>query len=207
MTPSDLSSDIADPPLIIVLTGPSGVGKDALVNRMVERGCPIVRPATMTTREPREGEQEGVHHYFVDRDQFLQAVEDGELLEHAEVYGNLYGVPRHAVRAARESAKHVVIRVDVQGAETLRDVIPGALFLSLEPSAPEALREHLDRRGSESAEEMERRLEVARDEMRRARAFCLPVVNVEDDLDATVESVLKIIRAEQARADRAAVEV
>lgn len=202
MTPS------ADhPPLVIVLTGPSGVGKDALVNRMAERGCPIVRPATMTTRQPRDGEREGVHHYFVSREDFERHLEAGELLEHAEVYGNLYGVPRRAVREARESGRHVVIRVDVQGAETLRDVLAGALFLSLEPSEPDALHNHLDRRGSESGEEMARRLEVAREEMRRARSFCTPIINVEGDIDATVDAVLEIIASEQARPDRVAVEV
>ncbi len=194
-------------PLLIVLTGPSGVGKDAVVNRLVERGCPIVRPATMTTRAPREGEIEGVHHYFVTREAFERHLAAGELLEHAEVYGNLYGVPRRAVREAQASGKHVVIRVDVQGAETLRDVIPGALFLSLEPSEAYALRNHLDARGSESAEEMARRLEIAREEMQRARVFSTPVVNIEGDLDATVDAVLDLIAQEQARPDRLVAEV
>src|SRR5690606_38468901 len=121
----------ASPPLVVVLTGPSGVGKDAVVNRAQERGFPIVRPATITTRPPRDGEQEGVHHYFVSREEFLRNVQKGELLEHAEVYGNLYGVPRKSVRAALESGMHVVVRVDVQGAESLRSVLRDALFISL----------------------------------------------------------------------------
>ena len=186
-----------------MLTGPSGVGKDAVIDRLEACGVPIVRPATMTTRGRRDGELEGVHHYFVDRDEFHRNVDAEELLEHAEVYGNLYGVPKKSVRAALGSGKHVVIRVDVQGAETLRHVIPAALFVSLEPESLDALRAHLRERASETAEEVERRFAIAADEIERARVFCEPVRNVEGDLDATVRTMRDLIAREQARPDRA----
>jgi len=192
----------ARPPLVVVLTGPSGVGKDAVVNRADERGAPVVRPATMTTRAPREGEVEGIHHYFVTREQFHANVEAGELLEHAEVYGNLYGVPRQSVRAALETGNHVIIRVDVQGAESLRAVLPDALFIALEPASIEALSAHLAGRGSETPDQMQRRLDIAADEIARARAFCVPLVNIEDDLDATVDAFLALIAEEQSRPGR-----
>lgn len=195
------------PPLVVVLTGPSGVGKDALVNRAYDRGEPVVRPATMTTRPPREGEVEGVHHYFVTRDQFLANVEAGELLEHAEVYGNLYGVPRRSVRAALETGRHVVIRVDVQGAESLRAVLPDAIFVALEPSSEEALRDHLNDRGSETSEQMARRLDIAAEEIARARAFCIPLENVEGNIDATVDRFLALLARERARPDRRPVHI
>ncbi|MQC25323.1 MAG: guanylate kinase [Chloroflexi bacterium] len=194
-------------PLVIVLTGPSGVGKDAVVNRAQEHGASVVRPATMTTRRPREGEVEGVHHYFVTRDEFLAQVAAGELLEHAEVYGNLYGVPRRSVRDALKTGQHVIIRVDVQGAESLREVLPDALFVALEPSDNGALRDHLEGRASETTEQVERRLAIAADEVARAREFCVPLVNVEGDLDATVDAFLELITREQARGDRVAVRV
>lgn len=206
----------ANPPLVVVLTGPSGVGKDAVVNRADERGFPVVRPATMTTRPPRIGEEEGVHHYFVTREEFLRHLAAGELLEHAEVYGNLYGVPRHSVRAALATGHHVVIRVDVQGAESLRRVLPDALFVALEPAHPEtqdgefaleALRSHLEGRNSETEEQIIRRLEIARDEIERARTFCQPLVNVEGDLDATVDAFMALLAREQARDDREPVRV
>ncbi|MSQ41975.1 MAG: guanylate kinase [Dehalococcoidia bacterium] len=205
--PDALSAAPPPPPLVVVLTGPSGVGKDALVNRMHERGFLIVRPATMTTRAPRDGEVDGVHHLFVSHEAFIAAWERGELLERAEVYGRLYGVPRSAVRAALASGGHVVIRVDVQGAETLHRLLPGALFLALEPSSPEALRQHLDARGSEAGSEIERRLALAREEVARARAFCTPVTNVEGDIDATVDKVAALIEREAARPGRRAVAV
>lgn len=194
-------------PLVIVLTGPSGVGKDALIDRLEEVGVPVTRPATMTTRARRNGEEEGVHHYFVGRREFLAHVAAGELLEHAEVYGNLYGVPKKSVRRALESGRHVVIRVDVQGAESLRDLLPGALFLSLEPETPEALRRHLEARGSETKDQIERRLAIALDEIERARAFCRPVRNIEGALDATVRAVVDLIAAELARPGRVPVSV
>jgi len=185
-----------------VLTGPSGVGKDAVVNRADERGAPVVRPATMTTRAPRDGEVEGVHHYFVTREEFRDNLAAGELLEHAEVYGNLYGVPRKSVRSALATGRHVIIRVDVQGAESLLQVLPDALFVALEPPTIDALESHLAGRGSETPEQVRRRLDIASAEIARARAFCVPLVNVEDDLDATVDAFLALLEAERARPGR-----
>ena len=202
-----MTSEPSEAPLVIVLTGPSGVGKDALVDRLVEVGVPVVRPATMTTRAPRAGEEEGVHHYFVNRDMFQRNLAAGELLEHAEVYGNLYGVPRQSVRAALGSGRHVVIRVDVQGAETLHEVLTGALFVSLEPESLEVLRAHLEARGSEPAEQIARRLAIAADEIERARAFSVPITNVEGNLDATVTAVRNLLALEQGRPGREMVAV
>jgi guanylate kinase len=195
------------PPIVIVLTGPSGVGKDALIDHLNEHNVGVVRPATMTTRAPRAGEVEGTHHYFVSREEFARQLAAGELLEHAEYDGNLYGVPRRSVREALETGQHVVIRVDVQGAESLRGLLPSALFLSLEPDHLDVLRQHLAQRGTETPEQIERRLATAREEIARARLFCEQVRNIEGDLDATVAAVQALIDREQARTDRAPVEV
>ena len=159
----------APPPIVIVLTGPSGVGKDALIDRLAERGFDVVRPATMTTRAPRAGEVEGTHHYFVTREEFARQLASGGLLEHAEYDGNLYGVPRRSVRAALDTGRHVVLRVDVQGAESLRPLLPGALFLSLEPENVEVLQRHLLLRGTETPEQVAHRLATAQAEIARAR--------------------------------------
>lgn len=191
----------------MVLSGPSGAGKDAVMHRMRERGLPIAVPATMTTRAPRDGEQDGVHHVFVSRDQFERALAAGELLEHAEVYGNLYGVPRSQVRAALATGRHVLLRVDVQGAASLRGLLPGALFLFLAPDSPEHLEAHLRGRATEDEAALRRRLAEARAELAEARLFDHVVTNVEGALDATVDAVWALIEREAARPDRAPITV
>ena len=190
------------PPVLIVLTGPSGVGKDAVIDRLAERGVDIVRPATMTTRAPRAGEIEGTHHYFVKREAFAEHLASGELLEHAEYDGNLYGVPRRSVRAALDTGKHVVLRVDVQGAESLRAILPMAIFISLEPEDIDVLRRHLEARGSETPEGIEHRIATARSEIERARVFCRSIRNIHGRLDEAVDAVRDLIAAELGRAGR-----
>lgn len=186
----------------MVLSGPSGAGKDAVMHRMRERGLPIAVPATMTTRAPRDGEIDGVHHAFVSRADFERALAEGELLEHAEVYGNLYGVPRSQVRAALASGRHVILRVDVQGAASLRRLLPGALFLFVVPDNTEHLEAHLRERATEDEAELQRRLAEARVELDQARDFDHVVTNVEGDLDATVDAAWALIEREAARPDR-----
>jgi guanylate kinase len=199
-------SPLADP-LVVVLSGPSGAGKDVVMQRMRERGLPVAVPATMTTRAPRDGEVDGVHHVFVGRADFERALAAGELLEHAEVYGNFYGVPRAQVRAALASGRHVLIRVDVQGAASLRNVLAGALFLFLVPDNLEHLEEHLRERATEDEAAVQRRLAEARAELEQAPHFDHIVTNVEDDLDATVDAVWTLIEAAAARPDRAPIAV
>jgi guanylate kinase len=196
-----------DPPLIVVLSGPSGVGKDAVLQRMLELGYPIAIPATMTTRPRRRGERDGVHHVFVDEPAFRRHVFEGELLEHAEVYGNHYGVPRSQVRAAMATGNHVIIRVDVQGAASLRETLPDALSIFLAPDDLVNLEAHLRARGSEDEAALATRLAEVQRELEEARHFTHVVENVEGDLDATVAAVAAIIRDEASREDRSPIEV
>jgi guanylate kinase len=196
-----------DPPLIIVLSGCSGAGKDTVLQRMLELNYPITIPATMTTRPPREGEVNGVHHVFVTPEDFDRNVATGELLEHALVYGNRYGVPRAQVRAAVDTGNHVMIRVDVQGAASLRDTLPEALSIFLVPDDPAHLEAHLRARGSEDEDALRARLDQIEREMDEARHFDHVIENTEDDLDATVRAVAVVIRAEGYRPDREPIEV
>ncbi|MDA1003071.1 MAG: guanylate kinase [Chloroflexi bacterium] len=172
------------------------------MHRMRERGLPIAVPATMTTRAPRDGEVDGVHHVFVDRAEFERTLAEGELLEHAEVYGNYYGVPRSEVRTALARGRHVIVRVDVQGAASLRAVLAGALFLFIVPDDLEHLEAHLRERGTEDEAALQRRLAEARVELEQARHFDHVVTNVEGDLDATVDAAWALIEGEAARPDR-----
>ena len=189
-------------PLVIVLTGPSGVGKDSVFDRMVERGVPMARPATMTTRAPRSGEVEGVHHYFVTPEEFERAFAAGELLERSGEYGKQYGVPRRSVREALATGNDVVVRVDIRGAESLRGLLPDALFICLIAERMNDLASRLEGRGTESAEERAKRLAMAPDEIERASRFCAMVVNPEGRLDDTVDEILRLIEAERARPGR-----
>ena len=196
-----------EPPLIVVLSGPSGVGKDAVLQRMLQREYPIAIPATMTTRDRRRGEVDGVHHVFVSPARFEREVEAGELLEHAIVYGNRYGVPRSQVRAAMDTGNHVMIRVDVQGAASLRETLPEALSIFLVPDDLAHLEAHLRARGSEDEAALRGRLEMVERELREARHFTHTIENVEGDLDATVDAVAAVIRAEADRPHRESIVV
>ena len=186
-------------PLIVVISGPSGVGKDTLIERMAELGYDHHFTVTVTTRSPRPGERDGVNHYFVDEDEFEGMISRGELLEWARVYGNYYGVPKQQVRDALTCGLHVVLRVDVQGAARLRSVVPEALFLFILPPSMEVLRGHLIKRGVNSDEDMKNRLAAAVDEMKRVDLYDYQLVNEEGMLDATAARVRAIIERESQR--------
>ncbi len=202
------------PPLLIVVSGPSGVGKDALLAGIRARSADggaadaeaFAVPVTMTTRAPRDGEIDGVDYLFVSADEFEQRLRAGELLEHAQVYGHSYGVPRSQLREALAAGRDVIMRVDVQGAATLRRRLPGALFVFLVPDDPRQLEARLRERGMDDAT-LRRRLDTAERELAQREQFDHMVVNVDGDLDGTVERVLAILEQERAQPGRRPVEV
>ncbi len=154
---------------------------------------------TATTRPRRPAERDGVDYQFVAPERFQQMIEQGELLEHARVYGNLYGVPRAQVRALLEQGEDVLIKVDIQGATTIKKLVPQAVFIFVLPPSPEALFERLKQRRTESPAEMERRLKAADDEIRKLPLFDYAVVNRWDEIDAAVADIQAIITAEKRR--------
>jgi len=183
--------------LVVVISGPSGVGKDVMIDRMIETGqIGIHFTVTATTRHPRPGEQDGVNHHFVAVDDFINMIAASELLEWAQVYDNYYGVPKKQVRDALAEGKHVVMRVDVQGAKRLRELMPEALLIFIIPPSLEVLRKHLVKRGVNSDTEMEQRLAAATEEIEKSDLFDFAVTNVEDQLDETVKRVVEIIESE-----------
>ncbi|MGC9467221.1 MAG: guanylate kinase [Anaerolineae bacterium] len=199
---SDITLDPYDPrirPLLIVISGPSGVGKDSLVERMKTRGARFHFVVTATSRPPRSSEVHGVDYFFVSEERFEEMIEDRELLEYAEVYGQYKGIPKQQVREALESGHDVVMRLDVQGAATIRKLIPDAILIFLSASSEEELIERLKKRKTESKEEFERRIETARQEMTRLEEFDYVVINRACKLDAAVDQVLSIIEAEHHR--------
>jgi guanylate kinase len=186
-------------PLLTVISGPSGVGKDSLIQRLKERGCTLHFVVTATDRPPRPGEVHGVDYFFLTAAEFLQMEGEGELLEHAIVYGQHKGVPKQHVREALASGKDVIMRVDVQGAATIRRLVPGAVLIFLTTSSEEELVQRLRSRGGDSPEQLQKRIATAREEMKRLPEFDYVVVNRDGELDQAVDDVVAIIKAEHCR--------
>jgi len=194
-------------PLLVVISGPSGVGKDATIQRMKDRGYPCHFVVTATSRPPRLGEASGVDYHFVSEAEFQSMIDRGELLEHALVYGQYKGIPKAGVRAALASGQDVVMRVDVQGASTVSRIASQAITIFLTAESEEALVERLKRRRTEDETQLQKRITTARDELRQASRFKYRVVNRECSLDETVETILAIMQAERCRVDWQPVEI
>ena len=186
-------------PLLIVISGPSGVGKDSVVLEMKDRGLPFHFVVTATTRAPRENEVHSVDYYFFSKSEFADMIERDELLEYAFVYNDYKGIPKSQVRQALDSGQDVVMRLDVQGAATIRELCPEALLIFLTTDTEEELVERLKARKTESEPELKLRIATARRELKRVQEFDYVVVNRDDQLDKTVDSIEAIIQAEHYR--------
>ncbi len=186
-------------PLLVVISGPSGVGKDAALVELKKLGPPWHFVVTATTRPPRPGEQDGVDYLFLDADTFHKMRERDQFLECAEVYGRWYGVPRSQVREGFNAGKDVVLKIDVQGAETVRQLAPEALFIFLVPGSFEELARRLGRRKTETPEEADLRLQVAREELSQVSRYDYRVINRDGCLQRAVAEIEAIIVAEKCR--------
>ena len=197
---SDPDFDIYHPtPLLIVISGPSGAGKDTVVQLMKERGLPFHFVVTATTRPRRANETDGRDYFFVTKEEFARMIEQDELIEYAIVYGDYKGIPKAQVREALASGKDVVMRVDVQGAETVRKLAPEALLIFITTENGAELERRLRERKTETAEELALRIATARQELKRVAAFDYVVLNCDDRQDETVDQVKAIIDAEHHR--------
>jgi guanylate kinase len=188
------------PALLIVVSGPSGVGKDAALRRMSEMKCPFHFLVTNTTRPKRDNEVDGVDYHFITKEQFTEMEQRGEFLERAVVYGYDYGNSRSEVRAALARGQDVIMRIDVQGAATIKKIVPDAVFVFLLPPSMEALETRLRRRRTEPEEYLQIRLHAARLEMNEAEKFDYLIVNEDDALDETAQAIRAIIEVEKLRA-------
>ncbi len=186
-------------PLLIVISGPSGVGKDSVVQRMVERGFPFHFVVTATTREKRANEVHGRDYWFLSKDEFAHMIEENELIEYAIVYGDYKGIPKAQVREALASGKDVIMRLDVQGAESVRKLAPEALLIFITCESEEELERRLRERKTETADSLSLRIATARKELQRLDAFDYVIVNQDFHLDDTVDKVRAIIAAEHLR--------
>jgi len=198
---TDLYS-FSSPPMLVVLSGPSGVGKDTLLKRLKERGYDFSFVVTMTTRPRRADEVDGVDYIFVSKSFFADMMQADELLEHSLVYGDYKGIPKKQVRDAIASGKDVLMRVDVQGAAKIRKIVPNAVTIFLTPESEEELIRRLTERKTETEDGLKLRIATAREEMKRLCEFDYVVVNRAGRQDEAVDQIVAIIVAEHCRVGR-----
>jgi guanylate kinase len=196
---SEPQFDLPPKSLLIVLSGPSGAGKDAVLNRMKKSGYPAQFITTVTTRPKRAKEKNDVAYHFVSGGTFQQMIKNKELLEWANVYGNWYGVPREPVMQALDQGRDTIIKIDIQGAATIKKLLPQAVFIFLMPPSMEELATRLKDRQTESHLDLDRRLETAEEEIRQLALFDYVVFNKREEIAQAVSAIKAIITAEKHR--------
>ena len=189
--------------LLIVLSGPSGVGKGTVRKALFEsEGHNFTYSISMTTRQPRVGEVDGEDYYFVTREEFEKRIEEGKFLEYAEFVGNYYGTPIDKVEQNIAEGQEVVLEIEVEGARQVKEKMPDAVFIFIAPPSFNALYERLKRRGTERQEVITERLAKARRELRLMNDYDYIVIN--DEVNNAADRIRAIIRAEHASTKRSA---
>jgi guanylate kinase len=200
---SDSEFNLYNPqPLLIVISGPSGAGKDTVLQRMKERELPFHFVVTATTRPKRDNEVHGRDYFFVSKDEFARMIDEDELIEWAIVYGDYKGIPKQQVREALKSGKDVVMRIDVQGAGTVRKLASEAVLIFITVESEHELVRRLNERKTETSDTLNLRIATAKQELKRIDAFDYVVLNRDFHLDETVEAIRAIIQAEHHRVDQ-----
>jgi guanylate kinase len=189
-------------PRLFVISGPSGVGKDAVIESMRELHPDCHYVVTVTTRPRRPGEIDGIHYYFITEEEFTDQLERDEYLEAAKVYGNWYGVPKSRIRAALQSGKSVVVKVDVQGSATIRELIPDSVLIFLVPPSMSELLHRLKSRKTDDPDVLMQRLSTATRELAAAKSFDYVIFNESDQIDDTVRQISAVIIAESSRVEQ-----
>jgi len=186
-------------PLVILLSGPSGVGKDAVIKTMQQMEFPFHFVVTTTDRPKRKGEVEGVDYNFISTEEFESMIVNDEFVEYARVYDHNKGVPRKQIEGALATGKDVILRLDVQGAARVRELFPDSVQIFLIPENEEQWERRFRQRGTEDEELLQLRMQIAHEELRHLHDFDYLVVNATDCLDETVRNIIAIIRAEHLR--------
>jgi guanylate kinase len=197
---NQLSFDVLHPqPLIIVISGTSGIGKDAVIKGMKERNLPLHFVITATSRPPRRNEKNGVDYFFYSPEDFEQRIARGEFIEHALVYQDYKGIPRAQVEEALRCGQDVVLKLDVQGAATIRKLYPQAILVFLVPNTVEEWYDRLSDRGSETETSLKVRVDTAIREIAQIDIFDYVVLNAHGHLTAAVDDILHILHVEHMR--------
>ena len=196
---SDVFNPIQQQPLLIVISGPSGVGKDSVLQDLKAHDDRLYFVVNATTRPPRPGEIDGVDYFFVSSGRFAEMIEQGELLEYALVYNDYKGILKEQIRLGLESGRDVLLRVDVQGAHTVRKLCPEAVLIFLTVENQNELVLRLKHRSTETEDDLNLRLAMIRQELKHISEFDYVIPNREGGLKGTTETILSIIRAEHHR--------
>jgi guanylate kinase len=191
--------------LLIVISAPSGTGKTTLCHMLLKAFPDMEFSVSYTTRKPRSGEVNGKDYFFVDRKTFERMIEEGDFLEWAEVYGNLYGTSKSQVLKALKEGKDILLDIDTQGALQVKKNFPEAVLIFILPPSLKELERRLKKRGTDDEETIKKRLQIAREEIRKALEYDYIVVN--DILEVAFERLRSIITAEKCRTDRLAGEI
>ncbi len=186
--------------VLLVISGPSGAGKGTICKALLEKHKDIYLSVSATTREPREGEVHGVNYFFTSKEDFLSKVEEGDFLEHAEVYGNYYGTPKSSVQKMLDEGRDVILEIDIQGALKVKENWEEGIFIFILPPSMEELKQRIIKRGSETPESLMRRFKSAYKEINYISKYNYAVVN--DEIDTAVAKLEAIIAAEKCRVDR-----
>lgn len=193
-------------PRLIVISGPSGVGKDTIIDGLRVRCPDMYFAVTATTREQRTGEYDGIHYHFYSRDEFIAKRDDDEFLEWAKVYGDFfYGVPRTPIRQALARGQDVVLKVDTQGVQTIRRVTRGGIYIFIAPPSIDELARRLRERKTDDSDALMRRLRTAQRELLTIENFDYVVFNESNREDETIDRILAILAAERCRLHQAEV--
>ena len=185
--------------LLIVLSGPSGTGKDAVLSQMKESGYPLEYIVTVTTRPKRAKEKNNIDYHFVSTEKFRGMIKNNELLEWANVYDNWYGVPKQPIKQALDKRQDIIVKVDTQGAATIKKILPQSVFIFLMPPSTEELTLRLKQRHTESSFDLALRLKTAEEEIKQLPLFDYVVYNQRDDIDRTISDIKAIITTEKRR--------
>ena len=195
-----MSVDNESKGLLIVLSGPSGVGKGTVCNELFRINDNIIYSVSVTTRQPRKGETDGKDYFFSSKNNFFKMIENNELLEWAEVYGNYYGTPRQFVDKNLKNGKDVILELDIQGALQVQKSFPEGVFIFLLPPSISELEERIKRRGTETKEDLDKRVGAAKEEIYIAREYHYVIVNKE--VNSSASTINSIIQAEKCKFNR-----
>lgn len=186
--------------ILIVVSGPSGTGKGTICQELLRSYSNLNYSISATTRMPRTGEKNGLHYWFLERQEFQRMIDNDEFLEWAEVYGNYYGTPRRSIEKMLECGEDVILEIDTQGAMQVKDKCPEGVFIYILPPSLDELAQRIYKRGTDSLEVIKKRLSCAQGEIHCALKYHYVIVN--DDLEAAVQKAKSIIQAEKCRMGR-----